>query len=92
MMFWGNGFGWGWTLFGGLMMLLFWGGLIALAILALRAFARSGRVQGSAGKAGIAPLSATPGNNRALALLKERYARGEITRDRYEQMRTDLLG
>ncbi|MHB1005000.1 MAG: SHOCT domain-containing protein [Chloroflexota bacterium] len=27
---------------------------------------------------------------RALEILKERYARGEITRDEYEQMRRDL--
>lgn len=32
----------------------------------------------------------TAGSSRALDLLKERYARGEITREQYEQMRRDL--
>jgi len=30
------------------------------------------------------------GDDAALALLNERYARGEITKETYEQMRTDL--
>ncbi len=30
------------------------------------------------------------GSRRALEILKERYARGEITREQYEQMRRDL--
>jgi putative membrane protein len=32
------------------------------------------------------------GTNRALEILQERYARGEITREEYEAMRRDLLG
>jgi len=42
MMWWGSGFGWGWMIFGSLMMLLFWGGLIALVVLAVRAFTGAG--------------------------------------------------
>jgi putative membrane protein len=37
---------------------------------------------------GISTTSARPGN--ALEILKERYARGEITRDEYQEMRREL--
>ena len=82
MMWWGQGFGWGWMLFGGLMMILFWGGLIALIVLAVR---------GLTG-AGSSTATPTPVNtsNSALRILKERYARGEITKEEYEDMRRDL--
>jgi uncharacterized membrane protein len=30
--------------------------------------------------------------NRALAVLKERFARGEISKDQFDQMRRDDLG
>ncbi len=32
------------------------------------------------------------GTSRALEIVQERYARGEISREQYEQMRRDLLG
>jgi len=70
-------------LFGGLMMFLFWGGLIVLGYFLVRALIRSG--QGGAASAGGAPSG-----NRALDILKERYARGEITKEQYDQMRKDL--
>lgn len=84
---WWHGYGWGgygWLgmMFGGLMMLVFWGGLIVLGFLAIRALARSGSAQ---------PGSPASGGNRALDILKERYARGEITKEQYEQMRQDLI-
>jgi putative membrane protein len=83
-MWWGNGFGfnWGWMIFGWLIMLLFWGGLIAVAILAFRAF--FGRQQSGTGG------SSAPTHKTALDILKERYARGEITKEEYESMRRDL--
>ena len=86
MMYWGHGFGWGWMMFGGLMMLLFWGGLIAVAFFAFRAFTRSGGGQ-SRDASRIAPR----GEDRALAIVKERYAKGEIDKEQYERMRSDFL-
>jgi putative membrane protein len=86
MMWWGPGFGGAGMLFGGLMMLLFWGGLIALGYLALRALTRSGGRQ----SANTSSSSYEPVNN-AFAILKERYARGEIDKEQYERMRSDLL-
>jgi putative membrane protein len=83
-MWWIDGFSWGWMMiFGGLMMFLFWGGLIALVVLAVRAGPGSGQ---SADKVGSS--ISTP--NTALNILKECYARGEISKAEYEEMRPDL--
>ncbi len=82
MMWWGQGFGWGWMLFGSLMMILFWGGLIALIVLAARGLT-------GGGSAATTPPPANTSNS-ALRILKERYARGEITKEEYEDMRRDL--
>ena len=84
-MWWGDGFGWGWMLFGGLMMLIFWGGLIALTVVVIRALSGSGsRPQANTG----APPAVS---NSALDILKERYARGAITKVQYEEMRRDIM-
>ncbi|GAA5174598.1 SHOCT domain-containing protein [Modicisalibacter zincidurans] len=71
-------YGWGHMLFGGLMMVLFWGIVIALIILLVRSLTR-GR--------GVPPSQQRP---TALNILQERYARGEIDREEYEQCRRDL--
>ncbi len=86
MMYGWPGFGWGGMIFGGLMMLLFWGGLIVLAILAFRALSRSGGWQSK-----DASRIVSRRDDGALAILKERYARGEIDKEQYERMRSDLL-
>jgi putative membrane protein len=73
----GGGAGWGWGLgFGWIFMILFWG-LIILGIVALAKWLFSSAGSGASGKG-------------TLEILKERYARGEITREQYEQMRKDL--
>jgi putative membrane protein len=76
---WGGSWGWGWghMFFGSFMMLLFWGGLIILIVFAVR-WMGAGSQRG-----GDAPA---PGN-RALDILEERYARGEIEREEYEERR-----
>ena len=68
----------GW-LFMGLLMLVFWGGVIALAVWAIRSLAGRG--------APYEPLA-----SRAMEILEERYARGEITREELEERRSVLRG
>ena len=64
---------------GFLMMVLFWGGLVALAVLALRGWDADQR-RGSSN-------SHRP---EAHEILKERFARGEISEDEFEQRRRVL--
>jgi putative membrane protein len=78
-----GGFHWGWMLVGGLMMLVFWGGLIALAIVIIRSFAGGKSGSGQAGP---------PSDKPALQILEERYARGEISKKEFEAIRADLSG
>jgi putative membrane protein len=70
-------------LIGALVMVLFWGGVIALAFFAIRALSRPGRSGDEAGR--TFTQAQTP-----LEILKARYARGEITREQYLEMRRDL--
>ena len=68
---------WGWGMsFGGIFMILFWI-LVVLGIVALAKWLFSTTGSGESGK-------------RPLEILKERYARGDIAREQYEQMRRDL--
>jgi putative membrane protein len=76
-------FGWGMMIIGGLVMLLFWSIVIALAVWAIRALTRSEQGRGE-GK------SLALHENNALEILKQRYARGEISREEYQDMRRDL--
>ncbi len=78
-----GGFGGFGMLFGGLMMLLFWVGLIVLGYFLVRALIRAGR-------AGSVDSHAQPAGNRAQEIVKERYARGEITKEQFDQMRQAL--
>ena len=72
------GFGFG---FGLLFMLLFWGGLIALAVwLISLLFPRSGP----------GGTSSNEGDLSAREILDRRYARGEINQEQYELMKLDL--
>lgn len=74
---WHEGLGWRHMFFGSFMMLLFWGGLIILIFVAVR-WMGAGSPRGNGGPA--------PGN-RALDILDERYARGEIEKEEYEERR-----
>ncbi len=71
-----DGWGW-WMVFGWIWMVVFWG-LIIWAVVTL--FRYLG-IRGS----GQRPSTAT-------TILEERFARGEITRDQFEEMRKTLLG
>lgn len=71
-----TGFGWGGWIIAGLVMLLFWGGLIALVFFTIRAFFGARQENGQAGS-----------SETALGILKRRYAQGEIDETEYEDMR-----
>ena len=69
-----EGIGW-WMVFGGAWMIMFWGGIIALVVW------------------GITKLSRRNGSlpkQDALDIVKERYARGEVSRKEFEQLKKDL--
>ena len=72
------GWGWGWGVLGTVHMVLWWVLIIlGIAVLA-KWFFRSGAQDGRASGA------------RAFEILKERYARGEIGKDEFEQKKRDL--
>lgn len=75
------GFGMGFGILGLLLMVLFWGGLIALVIWLVRSIFPVSQ-QTTNTSVGIEP--------NALEILGERYARGEITREQYEMIKQDL--
>ena len=77
----GYDWNWGWMVFGMAWMVLFWGGIIALAVWAVsRLTGDREKGGGQRGSEGRSPLD----------IVKERYARGEITKDQFEQFRHDL--
>ena len=69
-----EGMGW-WAVFGGLWMLIFWGGLIALIVWGIMKLSRR---NGSTSK------------RDPLDIAKERYARGDISKEEFEQIKKDL--
>ena len=75
----GNGVGWG---FGFVFMLLFW----VLLIVAIVALIRWMLVTESGGGQAIGAR----GQDHALEILRERYARGDITTEEFEAKRRDL--
>ena len=83
----GMDWGWGWMFSGGLMMVLFWGVLIALVVLAVRGL--TGGASGTNRNTDVATTrrAAEP---PPLEILQARYARGEISREEYETVRRDL--
>lgn len=81
--------GWGGMMFGGVGMVLFWVLLIVLVVWGVRALTGD---DGRATSASGTMHNDTGDGERpsALEILQARYARGEINRDEYETMRTDL--
>lgn len=78
MMGWGwhGGWGPGWGMFG--LMHVLWWILIVVAIVVL--------IRGIGGRHAPRP----PSEDRALAILRERYARGEIDKTEFENRKRDL--
>ncbi len=79
MMWW---YGNGWMWFGMVLMVVFWIAVIFLIVWAIRQF--SGRPSAASGTPPGAPRS------NALDIARERYARGEISKEEYERIRRDL--
>ena len=75
----GFGLGGG-MLFGGLLMIAFWVLIIGGAVWLVVTLARNN--QGT--------LAVTGSGQTPLAILQARYAKGEITKEQYDQMRRDL--
>lgn len=75
-----EGMGWGWIGLGVLHMGLFWI-LVILGIVVLVKWLVSSPPGSS-----LPPRS----EGRALDILKERYAKGEITREQFEQMKREI--
>ncbi len=72
--------GYGWMIFGMIFLFLIIGGIIALVIwLAVRWGRQS---------SGASPSA----RQDPVDIAKERYARGEITREQFEQIKKDLTG
>jgi putative membrane protein len=70
------GYGGWWTIVVVSMMIVFWGGIIALIIWLVRRFGQGNGVSG---------------RRDPLDIAKERYARGEINREQFEQIKRDLM-
>ncbi|KFJ91505.1 hypothetical protein JF55_11530 [Pseudomonas sp. 1-7] len=75
---WANDWGWGWMAFGALHMLLFWALVIGGIVLLVRLLAGGNDGDGSRDR------------EDPLAILKARYARGEIDKAEYERIREEL--
>ncbi len=75
-----SGFGFGGMLFGGLLMIAFWVLIIGGAVWLVVTLARNN--QGSA-------AMTTPGQT-PLAILQARYAKGEITKEQFDEMKHNL--
>jgi putative membrane protein len=69
---WDWGGGWWWLVMP-IGMIVFWGGIIALIVWAVRQFSEGGGASGS-----------------AIDIARDRYARGEISQEEFDQIRRDL--
>ena len=78
--YWHDGWWGSHMLYGSLMMILFWGGIILLVVLAIRWI--GGGIHHSGGTPAHGP--------RPIDILEERFARGEIDKDEFEDRKRVL--
>ena len=76
-----TGFGMGFGLIGLVFMILFWGGLILLALWLVKTIFGNNQPA-------LPPT--LEGHESAREILDQRYARGEITREQYDRMKSDI--
>jgi putative membrane protein len=79
MWYWHEGMGW-WMMFGGIWMLLLCGGLIALIVWGVKKFTESPGSRSHNGE-----------KNKPLKIVKERYAKGEISKEDFNEYKEDLM-
>lgn len=72
--------GMGWWIFGGVWMIVFWGLIIGLVVWGVSRLSGDQR-----------PAERAPGSEQSpMDIARSRYARGEISRDEFTQIRKDL--
>lgn len=82
----GNFYHWGWGFgFGWIFMLLFWGLVIWAIIMLAKSLSENGGCCGM--KKEEKPERKTDG---AMNILRERYAKGEISKEEFDKMKNDL--
>jgi putative membrane protein len=81
----GGGMMGGFGLIGLLLNLVVIAGIVLLVIWAVRQFSSNGQGTGLLGQLNNRPAEATPRE-----IVAERYARGEITREQYQEILSDL--
>jgi putative membrane protein len=74
--------GWGLGWFGGIFMVVFWGALIVGIIFIVKWLVQN---------TGNGRHSSSSGSSGALDILKQRYARGEISKEEFEEKKKDIL-
>lgn len=77
---WMMGWGFGWMWFMPVLMMVFWGFVIWAVVALIQGISRGGSAGAGASREGS-----------ALEILKRRYARGEISKEEYEEKKRDLL-
>lgn len=92
MDYWGGG--WFGMLFAGFFGLVVLVGLVLLAVWAVRAISAGGGAAGSAAGAtpGGQPTPGVPAADPALTIARERYAKGEITKEELDEILRTLGG
>jgi putative membrane protein len=74
--YWGHP-GWGMMGIGFVFMILFWAVIVGLIVWGVRHFSRRHNYSG---------------NDSAMEIARQRYARGEISKEQFEQLKKDLIG
>ena len=73
-----EGMGW-WMVFGGIVTILFWAGVFALVVWVIARLVGHENSRAASGR-----------KSNPLDIARERYARGEITKEQFDQISKDL--